>query len=346
MPGSVEVTETACTLTNPNGGETLTGGTSTDIVWTSQGTGIDNVNLYYSNDSGSSWTLLATGENNDGLYAWNVPEALNGSDALVKIECREGGGGVLDADQSDSSFSVVASTATEDGAQQDDTDETTDGTGLPAGVEVGDLLKLPNDGDPTTYVDTTVYYIGLDEMRHPFPSGDIFKSWFDDFSDVKEVSNSDLAAIPLGDPMLVRPGTHWVKIQSVPETYYVAPDYTLRHIADEQTAERLGGSDWNQNIIDISPTLFNNFNMGDPIAYDDLSNTWPEASLVTTPDDATAWYVQNQTKREVVDSDAFFANHFQNRFKEETADNGWQSLPVGTPISAEEDTIVDEELTP
>jgi hypothetical protein len=357
-PSTVPVTQTECNLTNPNGDESLTAGDATDIVWSSQGSGIDNVNISYSSNNGADWDLIVAGTDDDGLYTWDTPDTLDSDDVLVRVDCRDAGGGVRDSDESDATFSVrpdaAAQPSNDDGSGSGDgeqdaqpTDETTDGTtGLPAGIEVGDLLKLPNDGDPTTYLDTAVYYIGVGGKRHPFPNGDIFKSWFADFSDVQTVAGSDLSQIPLGDPVMVRPGTHWVKIQSVPETYYVAPDYTLRHIADEQTAQRLGGDDWNTNIIDISPTLFNNFNMGDPIAYDDLSNTWPEASLVTTPDDATAWYVQNQTKREVVDSDAFFANHFQNRFKEETADNGWQSLPVGTPISAEEDTIVDEELTP
>ena len=352
MPSTVPVTQTECTITNPNGGESRTAGTSTDVVWSSQGTGIDNVNISYSDNSGLDWNLVVAGENNDGLYTWDTPDALDSDDVLVKIDCRDGGGAVLSSDQSDDTFSVRPD-ATPDSTTGDDTDSGADDTestdsadGLPSGIEVGDLLKLPNDGDPTTYADTTVYYIGMDEKRHPFPSGDIFKSWFADFSDVQSVSSSDLASITLGNPMLVRPGTHWVKIQSVPKTYYVAPDYTLRHIADEQTAERLGGSDWNQNIIDVSPTLLNNFEMGDPITYDALNNTWPAASLVTAPDSPTAWYIQNQSKREIVDGDAFAANHFQNRFKEETADNGWQSLPIGTPVSTAEDTILVEQMTP
>jgi hypothetical protein len=341
MPGSVSTTTTECSVTNPNGGETLEGGTSTDIVWDSQGTGIDNLNIHYSNDNGSSWTLITSGTDNDGLYSWSVPTSLNGSDALIKIECREAGGGVLDTDQSDATFSVAA-------AGQTDQDQGTGGTvSLPSGVSIGDLLKLPNDGDPTTYSDTAVYYIGLDGKRHPFPHAKVYKTWYADFSDVEVVSSDTMSAIQLGDPVLSRPGTHWVKIQSVPDTYYVEPgSYKLRHITDEQTAERLGGSDWNENVIDMPVTFFNNFDMGDPIEFSDLDNGWPEASLLKTPTDSAVWYIQNGERRQVEDMAAFNANGFQQRFIEENTQTGWQSLPTGDPIEGAEDGLFHEQLTP
>jgi hypothetical protein len=339
--GSVSTTTTECSVTNPNGGETLEGGTSTDIVWDSQGTGIDNLNIHYSNDNGSSWTLITSGTDNDGLYSWSVPTSLNGSDALIKIECREAGGGVLDTDQSDATFSVAA-------AGQTDQDQGTGGTvSLPSGVSIGDLLKLPNDGDPSTYSDTAVYYIGLDGKRHPFPHAKVYKTWYADFSGVEVVSSDTMAAIQLGDPVLSRPGTHWVKIQSVAKTYYVEPgSYKLRHIADEQTAERLGGSDWNQNVIDMPVTFFNNFDMGDPIEFSDLDNGWPEASLLKTPTDSAIWYTQNGERRQVEDMAAFNANGFQQRFIEENTQTGWQSLPTGNPIEGAEDGLFHEQLTP
>ena len=339
--GSVSTTTTECNVTTPNGGETLEGGTSTDVTWTSQGTGIDNVNIHYSNDSGASWTLIATGSDNDGLYSWNVPTSLNGSDALIKLECREGGGGVLDTDQSNGTFSVSAT------GQTDQDTGSGDASTLPSGISTGDLLKLENDGDSTTYADTAVYYIGLDGKRHPFPHAKVYKTWYEDFSGVEIVSSDTLSDIQLGDPVLSRPGTRWVKIQSVDKTYYVEPgSYKLRHIADEQTAERLGGSDWNENIIDMPVTFFNNFDMGDPIAFGDLDDSWPEASLLKTPTDSAIWYIQNSERRQMKDTAVFGANNFQTRFIEENTQTGWQSLPTGNPIEGAEDGLFHEQLTP
>jgi hypothetical protein len=62
------------TLTAPNGGETLNGGASTNITWTSTGS-IANVALEYSTNGGSSWTSITTSTPNDGLHAWTVPSA-------------------------------------------------------------------------------------------------------------------------------------------------------------------------------------------------------------------------------------------------------------------------------
>jgi hypothetical protein len=216
---------------------------------------------------------------------------------------------------------------------------------LPAGISVDDLVKLPNDGDPTTYSDTSVYYIGLDGKRHPFWNDDIFLTWYDDFSEVEEIDGQTMADIPLGKPILVRPGTHWVKIQSVPKTYYVAPDgYTLRWIKDEQTAELLGGNDWNQNIIDVPSTLFTMFNFGQDLDVNTLQNgDWPAGSLLEDGNGDT-WYIsENGEKRKIESSQAMNANRFQSRFVEEPSNSAWTNLPTGNPIQNFEDKLFSEE---
>ena len=60
--------------TAPNGGETLTGGSTATVTWNANTT-MDKVNLYYSLDSGSTWSFIATAPNtgNTGSYSWKVP---------------------------------------------------------------------------------------------------------------------------------------------------------------------------------------------------------------------------------------------------------------------------------
>ncbi|MEA1997937.1 MAG: hypothetical protein U9N61_01240, partial [Euryarchaeota archaeon] len=72
------------TVTEPDGGEVLTyDGSSTAYVnWSYNGT-IENVTLYYSNDSGSSWNTIDTVDAVDGTYDWTIPDDITG-DALVK----------------------------------------------------------------------------------------------------------------------------------------------------------------------------------------------------------------------------------------------------------------------
>jgi hypothetical protein len=82
------------TVTSPNGGEGLTGGSSYNITWTSSG-GIANVLLEYSTNNGSSWTSIG-GVTNNGSYSWVVPN-VNSSQCLVRVS------DVTDLDPSDQS---------------------------------------------------------------------------------------------------------------------------------------------------------------------------------------------------------------------------------------------------
>jgi hypothetical protein len=69
VPASNSVTVTA-----PNGGESLTGGSSTNITWTSTGT-IANVKLEYSVDGGTNYTVISASTANDGTEPWTVPSS-------------------------------------------------------------------------------------------------------------------------------------------------------------------------------------------------------------------------------------------------------------------------------
>ncbi len=116
-----------------------------------------------------------------------------------------------------------------------------------------------------------VYYVDGEGRRRPFPNELTFFTWFEDFSTVETVSAAELAAWPLGAPMLPRPGTRWVKIQSDPKTYLVAPPEgtdprpVLRWIRDEETARALGGDRWAERVMDVEPTYFPRFAFGPDI---------------------------------------------------------------------------------
>ena len=72
------------TLTEPNGGESLTSGDSFNIEWSSTGiTG--NVTLAYSTDNGANYTDITTVAYDSSPYAWTIPVAIS-TTCLVKIE--------------------------------------------------------------------------------------------------------------------------------------------------------------------------------------------------------------------------------------------------------------------
>ncbi len=90
------------TVASPNGGEVWIAGTSQSITWTSTGTP-GNVDIYYSINSGASWTSIVTNTANDGSHAWTVP-TVTSDDCLIRVW------GITDHDPSDASdtvFSIV-----------------------------------------------------------------------------------------------------------------------------------------------------------------------------------------------------------------------------------------------
>jgi len=92
------------TLTAPTGGETWYA--VRDITWTASDPDGDTVTmmLYYSVDSGSSWTLIAHQEPNDGTYPWDMRSLTDGDTYRVKAVVFDGG--LSAAAQSVSDFSI------------------------------------------------------------------------------------------------------------------------------------------------------------------------------------------------------------------------------------------------
>lgn len=99
------------TVTAPNGGERLTSGQSTNITWSSSGSGISTIRLKLSGDGGLVFsTTIKTNESNDGTYAWTIPE-LTGSQFRVMVEGLNSAGAVVISDMSNDNFSIGPSGA-------------------------------------------------------------------------------------------------------------------------------------------------------------------------------------------------------------------------------------------
>lgn len=158
------------------------------------------------------------------------------------------------------------------------------------GVQSHDLIKLPNDNNPKTQEDSTVYYVGADGRRHAFPDSRVYFSWYCDFSLVKTVPADAMAKIPLGKNVTYRSGLRLVKFVSVPTVYLVQPQATLRAIGDEASAAALMGEDWAKKVSDITDGNYTDYRIGEPLpavtaadasAYD-ISATYPSASMGIT----------------------------------------------------------------
>jgi hypothetical protein len=90
-------------VTSPNGGESWPVGSAKNITWLSAG-GVGNVTIEYSTDYGTTWIEIVASTENNGTYAWIVPDAVSDT-CLVRISEAE------DGDPSDASDTVFAITS-------------------------------------------------------------------------------------------------------------------------------------------------------------------------------------------------------------------------------------------
>lgn len=158
-------------------------------------------------------------------------------------------------------------------------------------------LTLPNTGrspfsgetelitpvQPNSYIRAehydTVYYIDDVMHRHPVINEQTFFTWESSFAAVSTVTDATLSALPLGRPLLPKPGVVLAKIQSTPFVFAIdtnkegAP--ALRLISNEATAQLLYGVDWADFVIDLEPTLFTQFATDAAMTASDTINTQP-----------------------------------------------------------------------
>lgn len=130
---------------------------------------------------------------------------------------------------------------------------------LPTALAPGDLIRgqsLP-----------AVYYYGEDGLRYVFPNEKTYSTWYDNFNDVRWLSDSDLATIQIGGNVTYKPGVKMLKIQSDPTVYAVGAGGTLRAIGSETVASALYGSSWNKKIDDMPDGYFSNYSIGERLEF-------------------------------------------------------------------------------
>jgi hypothetical protein len=88
------------TITSPNGGENLVGGTTYTIRWTSSQT-FDSIDIEYYN--GTQWKMIVYGTQDDGSYSWLVPN-ISTTNARLWIKGWSSGGNP--SDYSDNTFTI------------------------------------------------------------------------------------------------------------------------------------------------------------------------------------------------------------------------------------------------
>ena len=99
------------TVNSPNGGENWIVGTSHNITWTAtDNVAVTSISIDYSINNGTNWTSVATGEANDGTYAWTIPNAPS-TQALVKVTAYDAAAN-SGSDVSNAVFTISSATHT------------------------------------------------------------------------------------------------------------------------------------------------------------------------------------------------------------------------------------------
>lgn len=163
-----------------------------------------------------------------------------------------------------------------------------------------------NSGDLIKASGPSVYFYANDGKRYVFPNEKTYFSWFSDFSSVKTITDSELAAIPLGKNVTLRPGTKLAKITTDPKTYAVTKCGTLHWIESESVAKALYGDAWATRVVDVPDSFFENYSVGSSVS----TNVHPDGQLVTYAGDSARYVVMNGQKRKIADDAAFNANHW------------------------------------
>lgn len=150
-------------------------------------------------------------------------------------------------------------------------------------LSAGDLFKVPNN--------PAVYLLNANMERLYFPNGDVYRTWYADFSGVVEIDQSCVDAYPAPSmaPFGVnyRPGSRLVKVQISNSVYAVGPMNTKHKIADAGVAESLYGTNWASLVRDISDVFWPNYSRTGAMLENAAIH---DGMLVSKVDTATNYY--------------------------------------------------------
>lgn len=101
-------------------------------------------------------------------------------------------------------------------------------------------------------------YLLRDGKRYVFPNESVYRSYYENFDLVKEVSDSELASYQLGENITYRVGS-LVKSPSLASVYMVGLDGKLHEINNEADARLMYGPTWASQVHDVPDAFFVNY---------------------------------------------------------------------------------------
>lgn len=112
------------------------------------------------------------------------------------------------------------------------------------------------------------WYSAVDGKRYVFPTDGTFRTWFPVGGPqpmIHQISDAELATIPIGGNITYRPGIRLIKIKEDPKIYAVSQGGTLRWLTSAAVAGAIFGPDWYMLVDEIPDAFFVNYVIGHDI---------------------------------------------------------------------------------
>lgn len=119
----------------------------------------------------------------------------------------------------------------------------------------GELIKASN---------SKAVYLLKDNKRYVFPNQAIYKSYYENFDSVKEITPEQMASYQLGGNIRYRPGS-LIKIPSIPKVYRVNEEGVLNWIESESKAREMYGPTWASLVHDLADSYFVDYSIGNSV---------------------------------------------------------------------------------
>ncbi|MBI2437045.1 MAG: hypothetical protein HYV41_04885 [Candidatus Magasanikbacteria bacterium] len=121
-------------------------------------------------------------------------------------------------------------------------------------LEAGDLFRVPASSQPKS-----VYLVTSQMKRRAFPYESVYKSYYKDFSNVKQIGMSCTDAYPSDGFVTYRPGSALVKSAISNSIYAILPGGELTKLGSPTVAAALYGADWEGTYLDLPDIFFDTY---------------------------------------------------------------------------------------
>lgn len=126
-----------------------------------------------------------------------------------------------------------------------------------------------------------IFYLASNGRRYAFPNEQTFRTWYQDFSQVRTVSDEELARYTYGGNVTYRPGTRLLQRTGDSKIYTVGRGGMLRWVTSPQVLQRFYGSNWRRLVDGLPDARVADYVFGDPVRT--IRDASPSTERAQTP---------------------------------------------------------------